>query len=270
MTRNSPAALTLTVSLAACCAISAPAAAQAPSDLPACPTTQETPDPAQLVRRIERTIEGRSAISTMTMSIRTKAWSRRLRMKTWSEGRDYALIRVLEGGPRETGLLTLKREKQLWNYLPRAGRIMKLPSGMLGDSWLGSDFTNDDLVRGNSIVDDFETALAGTTTHEGRNAWRVTLTPRPTAAVVWGRIEMLVDRAVCVPLVERFYDEEGLLARTMTFSDIRTIGWRHFPARVTVVPEDSARETMISYEEIEFDVVIPDDTFSLHRLQQGR
>ncbi len=260
----------LLTTLALALFVTAASAAQPPPDLPVCPTTQDAPDPAQLVRRIERTLEGRSAISTMTMTIRTKSWSRRLRMKAWSKGRDYALVRVLEGGPRETGLMTLKREKQLWNYLPQAGRTMKLPSGMLGDSWLGSDFTNDDLVRGNSIVDDFEVTLVGTGRQEGREAWRVRLTPKPTAAVVWARIEMLIDRAFCIPLLETFYDEDGALARTMTFSEIRSVGWRHFPARVAVVPEDTARETAISYDEIEFDVPIPDDTFSLHRLQQGR
>jgi outer membrane lipoprotein-sorting protein len=246
------------------------AAEAPPLDLPVCPTKQDAPNSAALIRRIERTFEGRSTISTMTMSIQTKSWSRKLKMKAWAKGRDYALVRVLEGGPRETGMMTLKREKQLWNYLPQAGRTMKLPSGMLGDSWMGSDFTNDDLVRGNSIVDDFDSALIGTTQHDGRDAWRVTLTPRPKAVVVWGRIEMLVDRGTCVPLVERFYDEEGELARTMVFADIRSIGWRQFPARVSIVPAESARETVVSYDEIQFDVAISDDTFSLHRLQQGR
>jgi len=270
MTSKRLCAATLATALACSFSPGARAAEAPPADLPTCPTKDDAPDPALLIKRIERTLEGRSTISTMTMSIRTKAWSRRLRMKAWSKGRDYALIRVLEGGPRETGLLTLKREKQLWNYLPQAGRTMKLPSGMLGDSWLGSDFTNDDLVRGNSIVDDFDTALVGRATHDGRDAWRLTLTPKPEAVVVWGRIEMLVDRAACVPLLERFYDEEGVLARTMSFSDIRSIGWRQFPARVSIVPEETARETAISYDEIQFDVLIPDDTFSLHRLQQGR
>lgn len=116
-----------------------------PADLPPCPTAEDQPDVVKLMQRTERVLEGRSAISVMTMTINTPAYERSVKMKLWSKGRDFALVRVLEGGPRETGMMTLKREKQLWNYLPQAGRVMKLPSGMMGDSWMGSDFTNDDL-----------------------------------------------------------------------------------------------------------------------------
>ncbi len=251
-----------------------PAAAQAadapPPGLPACPTKTEKPEVAPLLERMEQMMDGRSSVATMTMRIKTESWSRTLKMKTWSKGEDYALIRVLEGGPRETGMMTLKREKQLWNYLPQAGRVMKLPSGMMGDSWMGSDFTNDDLVGGNSVSRDFDSEVLGTVRHEGRDAWRIRLTPRPSAAVVWESIEVVLDRATCVPLEQRFYDEGQTLARTMSFGDVRTLGWRHFPGRMAVKPADEKRETVIEYEDIRFDVEIPDSTFSLHRLQQGR
>ena len=185
-------------------------------------------------------------------------------------GEDYALIHVLEGGPRETGMMTLKREKQLWTWLPQAGRVMKLPSGMMGDSWMGSDFTNDDLVKGNSLIDDFEAAFKGVAKADGRDVWHAVLTPKPTAAVVWERIEVMIDRKNCLPVLEQFFDEDGALAREMSFSDFRQIGWRQFPAKVTVVPAEKGRETSITYSEIEFDIDIPEDTFSLQRLRQGR
>lgn len=220
--------------------------------------------------RTEQLMEGRSSIAVMTMAIQTPAWSRSLKMKVWSKGRDYALIRILEGGPRETSMMTLKREKQLWNYLPQAGRVMKLPSGMLGDSWMGSDFTNDDLVKGNSMTTDFTSKVEKTVEHEGRRAWFVVMTPKPESTVVWGRVEMLLDRATCVPLVQRFYDEEGALARSMTFSDLKQVGWRTFPTKMTVTPSEKGRQTAMTYESIEFDVDIPDDTFGLRRLQQAR
>ncbi len=241
-----------------------------PADLPACPTGRDAPDPGSLLARVERTLEGTSSVGTMSMVISTPAWSRSLKMKVWSKGRDYALVRILEGGPRETGMMTLKREKQLWNYLPQAGRVMKLPSSMLGDSWMGSDFTNDDLVHGSSLTRDFDARVTGTLEHEGRTAWRLELTPKPSATVVWGKEEMILDRETCVPLLERFFDEDGKLARTMAFGDIRAIGWRRFPARMTVEPAEGGRKTVISYGDIELDVPVPDDTFSLHRLQQAR
>jgi len=204
--------LVVTLCLAMPAFASAPADAP-PKDLPPCPSDADAPDVAALVKRTEQLLEGRSSVAVMTMAITTPAWSRTLKMKVWSKGRDYALIRILEGGPRETGMMTLKREKQLWNYLPQAGRVMKLPSGMLGDAWMGSDFTNDDLVRGDSLVTDFSSKVEKTVDYEGRKAWFVTLTPKPESSVVWGRVELLLDRASCVPLEQRFYDEDGGLAR---------------------------------------------------------
>ncbi len=244
--------------------------AEPPPDLPRCPSGDDNPDVVALMKRTEALLEGRSSIAVMTMGIKTPSYERNVKMKLWSKGRDYTLVRVLEGGPRETGMMTLKREKQLWNYLPQAGRVMKLPSGMMGDSWMGSDFTNDDLVRGSSIANDFTSSVDKTIEHEGRKAWFITLKPKPDAKVVWGKVELVLDRQSCVPLEQRFYDEEGALARRMAFSDLKQIGWRTFPMKLTMFPAEKGRQTSISYESMELDVDVPDDTFSLRRLQQGR
>lgn len=263
-------AFALAVVFAAAATTSAQAPPQAPAGVPPCPSGADNPDVEALVERLERLLNGRSSVGVMTMTIETPSWSRTLKLKVWAEGKDYALVRVLEGGPRETGMMTLKREKQLWNWLPQAGRVMKLPSGMMGDSWMGSDFTNDDLVRGTSLADDFGSRVAGIEQVGGREAWHVILVPKPEAVIVWGRIELLIDRKTCLPITEQFFDEDGGLAREMRFSDFRTVGWRQFPAKMTVRPAESGRETSITYSEIEFDVDIPDDTFSLQRLRQGR
>jgi outer membrane lipoprotein-sorting protein len=240
----------------------------APPNIPACPSGEAKPDVASIVKRVEQTLRGTSSVGTMSMGIKTKAWSRTLKMKIWAKGSENALVRIIEGGPRETGMMTLKRDKQLWNYLPQAGRIMKLPSGMMGDSWMGSDFTNDDLVQGSSMVDDYDSSVTGTTQQDGHDAWKILLKPRPKAVVVWGSIEMTVDRQTCLPIVEAFFDEDGKLARRMTYSDFRQIGWRQFPSKMTVYPLEEGRETSITYGDMAFDVPIPDDTFSLDRLRQ--
>jgi outer membrane lipoprotein-sorting protein len=258
------------VALALSAALAAAPAAARPADLPACPSAEEKPDVAALVRRIEGLLEGASSVSTFTMTIKTKDWTRQLKLKSWSKGRDFSLVRVLEGGPRESGMMTLKREKQLWNYLPQAGRVMKLPSGMLGDSWMGSDFTNDDLVRGSSLVDDYASKVLGIEKAGAREVWKIELTPKADSAVVWGRVEMLVDRQSCLPVSQTFFDEEGKLARKLEYDDFRQVGWRQFPARMTFTPAEQNRSTSLVYDQIEFDLDIPDDTFGLHRLRQGR
>lgn len=246
------------------------AAPGARETVPACPSGEDRPDVARLVERTEASLQGRTTTGIMVMTIQTPQWTRTLKLQTWAKGDDYALIRVVEGGPRETGMMTLKRGDQLWNWLPRAARVMKLPSGMLGDSWMGSDFTNDDLVRGNSITKDFDATVKGTVELEGKQAWEISLSPKASAAVVWGRVDLLVDRATCLPREQRFFDEDGKLARRLGFGDFKKVGWRDFPARMTVLPAEPGRTTTIAYQEIAFDVDIPDDTFSLHRLQQGR
>lgn len=259
--------------LATVCLLLVPAAwaqSSPPKDLTPCPTSSDAPDVAALVERLERTQDGRSSVAVMSMSIKTPDWQRTVKMKVWSRGRDFALVRVLEGGPRETGMMTLKRERQLWNFLPQAGRVMKLPSGMMGDSWMGSDFTNDDLVKGSSLVSDYTATVDRTVETQGRAAWFITLKPRPSATVVWSRVELLMDRTVCAPLEQRFYDDDGKLARTLVHSELIKVGWRQFPSRLTVAPTEGGRQTQLKYESIEFDVDIPDDTFSLKRLQQGR
>lgn len=242
----------------------------APAEVAPCPADADAPDVAALMKRTERLLEGNSSVAVMTMTIATPQWERSLKMKVWSKGRDFALVRILQGGPRETGMMTLKREKQLWNYLPQAGRVMKLPSGMMGDSWMGSDFTNDDLVRGNSLANDFTSKVERSVEHEGRAAWFITLTPKPSASVVWGRVELLIDKKTCVPLNQRFFDEEGTLARTIAFSDLKPVGWRTYPMKLAVQPSEKGRRTTMTYESIEFDVDIPEDTFSLRKLQQGK
>ncbi|MFT3706615.1 MAG: outer membrane lipoprotein-sorting protein [Archangium sp.] len=241
-----------------------------PADLPPCPSQNDSPDVASLIQRTERVQDGKSMVSVMKMTIKTPQYERSVKMKLWTRGRDFALIKVLEGGPRETGMMTLKREKQLWNYLPQAGRVMKLPSGMMGDSWMGSDFTNDDLVRGSSLANDFTSSVDKTVDVGGRKAWFVTLTPKKDAKVVWSKVELMLDRETCVPLEQRFYDEEGAVTRRMAFSDIKKIGWRNFPMTLSMVPPESTRQTTLQYESVEFDGDVPEDTFSLRRLQQGK
>jgi len=248
---------------------SAAKTAEAPKDVPACPTKEDSPDLKSLLDRTQKLLDGNSSISVMVMDITTPQWKRSLKMKVWTKGRDYALIRIEKGGPRETGMMTLKREKQLWNYLPQAGRVMKLPSGMLGDSWMGSDFTNDDLVKGSSLTTDYDARVEKTVEEQGRKAWLINLIPKKDSTVVWGRVELVLDRDTCVPLVQRFYDEDGVLARSMEFSDIQQVGWRAFPKKMVIIPAEKGRKTVMTYEDVQFDVDVPDDTFSLRRLQSG-
>jgi hypothetical protein len=227
-------------------------------------------EPARdIVDRVDRLLRGESSHGTVTMAIVTADWSRSLDLEIWSLGTEYALVRVL--APRkDAGTATLKSGNDLWNYLPRVDRTIKLPPSLMSASWMGSHVTNDDLVKESRMIEDFDITIAFSGNRDGVAVWEFTLTPLPEAAVVWGRIEMQVRKADDMPVWTRYYDERGELARTMTFSDFRRMGGRLVPARMAIEPADKPGEsTVLQYHELAFDVGLDPSYFSLQRLQRS-
>jgi hypothetical protein len=188
-------------------------------------------------------------------------------MRAWTRGTTDALI-VIESPAREAGIATLRVGDNLWNYLPKVARTIRVPPSMMLGSWMGTDFTNDDLVKESSYRDDFVTTVAGRTSDGKR--WLLVGTVKPGVVGRWQRLELEVDDEL-LPTVMRSFDRKGRLARTMTFDDVKTLGGRKLPARMVLVPADTeGQRTEMRYLEAEFDVPLPEDTFSLSRLERGR
>ena len=224
----------------------------------------------EIVDRVDRMLRGASSRADVTMEIATEHWTRSLEMRVWSLGTRYALIRVV-APQREAGTATLKVDDEVWNYLPRVDRTIKIPPSLMMGAWMGSHFTNDDLVKESRLVDDYDIALGYEGDRQGVAVWEFVLTPKPTAPVVWGRIVEQVRRADLMPTWGRYYDERGNLVRTMTFGDYRSFGTRLVPAVMTVRPADKPDErTTIRYRALEFDVPLSPDFFSLRNLQARR
>jgi hypothetical protein len=223
----------------------------------------------EIVDRVDQLLRGRSSHGTVTMDVATAEWTRSLDLEIWSLGTEYALVRVL--APRkDAGTATLKSGNDLWNYLPRVDRTIKLPPSLMSAAWMGSHFTNDDLVKESRLIEDYDIEIGYEGPRDGVAVWEFVLTPKPEAPVVWGRIEEQVRRDDLMPVWARFYDERGELARTMTFSDFRRLGGRLVPARTVVQPADKPGETtVLVYRELAFDVGLEPSFFSLQRLQQG-
>jgi outer membrane lipoprotein-sorting protein len=233
-----------------------------------------SPAPAQTAReiidRVDRLMRGESSQGRMEMSITTEHWARTLQMDVWSLGVDHSLVRVTSPA-REAGMATLKADQEVWNYLPRVDRTIKVPPSLMMGAWMGSHFTNDDLVKESRIIDDYDIEIAYEGVREGVDLWEFTLTPKPEAPVVWGRIEEEVRKHALMPTWVRYYDEDGELVRTMTFSDFRTMGGRLVPARMVVIPTDKPEEsTTVVYHELEFDVDLDESFFSLRNLRARR
>lgn len=224
-------------------------------------------DARAIVDRIDRLLRGDSSEGELTMSVVTRRWRRTLTLRVWSEGTDRVLIRVV-APPKEAGTATLKSGEDIWNYLPKIDRTIRIPTSMMMASWMGSHFTNDDLVKESRLIRDYDIEVAFEGRREGVAVWEFTLTPRPEAAVVWGRITLQARQADLMPTWARYYGD-GELRRTLTFSDFQVMGGRLIPTLTTVVPADKADEsTVIQYARLRFDVRLPPDTFSLAALRR--
>ena len=224
----------------------------------------------EIVDRVDRLMRGESSLARFTMDIRTENWDRSLTLRAWSLGTEHALIRV-ETPQKEAGMATLRAGQEVWNYLPRVDRTIKVPSSMMMGSWMGSHFTNDDLVKESRLVDDYEIEIEYEGPRDGLDVWEFVLVPLPEAPVVWGKIRYQVMKEDLLPTWARYYDESDELVRTMTFSENRVMGSRLVPTVMTVEPADKPDETtVLRYHELEFDTGLDEDFFSLRNLRRER
>jgi outer membrane lipoprotein-sorting protein len=217
---------------------------------------------SEIVRIADSRIRGDTNRAELSMTVVRETWSRTLSMKTWMKGFDFSMICITEPA-RDRGTVFLKRKTEVWNWIPSIERVIKIPPSMMSQSWMGSDFTNDDLVKESSIVHDYTHRITGRETIGDRGCYVIELTPRPEAAVVWGKVILWIDRKDFLQLKAEFYDEEGVLINTMTGSDIREMGGRLIPTRLQMIPADEpGNKTVLQYESIVFDRPIEDAFFS--------
>jgi Outer membrane lipoprotein-sorting protein len=226
--------------------------------------------PREIIDKVDRILRGDSSHGTATMEVVTKHWERTLSMEIWSLGTDYSLVRITAPA-KEAGTATLKVKDDIWNYLPKVDRTIKIPASMMMGSWMGSHFTNDDLVKESRLVDDYDIALPFEGERDGVEVWELRLTPKPEAAVVWGRVEYQVRKKDLMPVWAKYYDEDGNLIRTLAFSEFKAFDGRLVPTVMDMTPEDKPGEhTMVRYETLAFDVKLDPSFFSLQNLKSRR
>ena len=226
---------------------------------------QELPSLDEVVDHLDELYRSESSHAVMTMTVVRERGTRELTLESWSKGEEDALI-VIRSPAREAGTATLMTEEGLWNYAPRADRLIRIPTGLLSESWMGSHFTNDDLMRETSYDEDYETELSWTE-RDGDRYLQVTMTPRPDAPVVYTRILFLLTPDEWIPVREEFYDE-GELIRHMTFDRVRRVNGTPIPMRMTLHPEDSDERTVVEYERLELGVPVDDDLFTRRGLRR--
>ncbi len=220
------------------------------------------------VKYFEDLYRSSSSIAQVVMTVTKPRSQRTMGMKVWTQGQDKSLI-LIQSPQREQGTATLRVDRNLWNYLPRIKRTIRIPPFMMLSSWMGSDFTNDDLVRESSFSKDYRYQLLGPS--QDPNGWRVRFDARPNMVGLWQRIDLILSEDGTIPLKADYYNRKDELARTIVWSDVRQFGDKRIPATMTLTPKDKKGYlTEMTYTTLDFDVDVPDDMFSLSQLEQLR
>ncbi len=225
-------------------------------------------DSEAIIRKAEDMSKGKTMQGTFKMKIVTPDYTRNLKMDIWNDGQERSLI-ITREPKKEAGNKMLKIDRELYSYLKATETSMKLPASMMLQSWNGSDLTNDDLVRESDMVDDYNIKYLNDDNVDGEKCWKFELKPKPDAPVVWGKIFYWVRQNDYLPSKVTYYDEDGVLHRTMLFQDIKQMGGRKIPTVWKVISETKkGYYTEFKYENVEFDKKIPKRIFSLRELER--
>jgi outer membrane lipoprotein-sorting protein len=231
------------------------------------PSSDSADFPIYVMNKIDDQYRGEKSQGVMAMRVKTKHWTRTMELESWSLGKDYSLVRIIKP-KKEKGTATLKAKNVLYTYLSKTGRTIKISSGMMGGSWMGSHFTNDDLVKSSRMADDYDIKMSFEGEKGGTEVCSFTLTARYDAPVVWGKIEVTVRSNDLQPVSQTFYDEDGKAVRELSFSDYKDVGGRIIPTKMMMKPLDGSGEyTEVITKNIDFQVKLPKSFFSLQKLK---
>ena len=227
--------------------------------------------PKEIVRKADEKFNGeKTSISTMAMTIVRPTWERTIEFRNWTSGKQYALT-LITAPAKEKGQTFLKRENEMWNWNPTIGRLIKLPPSMMSQGWMGSDYTNDDILKESSVVEDYDHQLLREEMLNGRLCYVIKMIAKEEAAVIWGYQIRWIDEKDFLFLKSELYDEDGYLVRTETGSEIKSMDGRLIPSRIELVPADEENQkTILEIKDIQFNAPIQDSFFSQQNMKRVR
>ncbi len=230
---------------------------------------EEAPDVKTIIDRVDKLYRSDSSYGEMEMKVVSEHWERTVTMNIWTEGMGKTFI-YITSPKQDEGIATLRMKTEMWNYFPKINKVMKVPPSMMMGSWMGSDFTNDDLVKESSLMKDYDSKLIHPE-DEAPDFYYIELTPKKGTPSVWGKIIFRVRRGDYIPVTGSYYNEKGRQMRIMTFREIKSFGGRKLPAVIEMVPlNKEGRKTVIHYKNIRFDEKIDKNVFTLRNLQKRR
>ena len=241
-----------------------------PQVLCAAPSAAQYTMPAMqaLLEQFDEMYRSTGTAARIEIKIERPKKVRTLQMRSWSQGEDKALV-VIDAPARDAGTATLRVGSNLWNYLPKISRTIRMPPTLMMGAWMGSDLTNDDLVRESSYAHDYE--ITGVGPSKDPPGWQVNTEAKPEVPGLWKRMEVIFSLTEQLPILVRYYDRKGRLSRTMQLEGIKEMGGRLIPTRIVISPErEEGRRTVLTYLHVEFDVELDESLFSLAQLERRR
>ncbi|MCR9306920.1 outer membrane lipoprotein-sorting protein [Vibrio diabolicus] len=223
-----------------------------------------------IVQKSDQAMRGKSSYSEATMKIVRPDWSRSMTMKSWTKGTELSLV-LVTAPAKDKGSASLKRHREMWNWVPSIERVIKIAPSMLSQSWMGSDFTNDDLINQSSIVVDYQHQLLPSETFDGDKVWVIDALAKPDAPVVWSKVRLWISQTSFLQRKVEFYDEFDELVNVLTTYDVQTLGGRDVATRMEMQPIDKpGNKTVLITHEAQFDFDIDDDFFSQQQMKALR
>ena len=224
--------------------------------------------PESLLKKIDELYRSKSSIAKIEMNVETPDWSRTIKMDLWTRGMDYTFVRIKE--PRkDKGVSSLRRKNKMWNFFPKINKVIKVPPSMLMGSWMGSDFTNDDLVKNSSLIRDYITKIISSNSDN----IVLSLIPKENTASVWGKIIIKIEKKSLLPISQEFFDEKGAKIRVMYFKEVKKMGGRIIPTVLELVPLTKSKKghkTIVRYLEINFNKNVSKSVFTRTNLEKRR
>jgi hypothetical protein len=226
----------------------------------------------EIIQKEEQQIFGKTFQAKTKMIVNPEHDARTLEFKVWSQGREKASIKMLKP-EKDKNVGNLRLQLQLWQYLPKIDRLIKVPPSMMLQSWMGSDFTNDDLVKSSQLSRDYTLKLLGKVTVNGTKTYQIEATPKPNAPVVWGKVIEYVAQDTYAPVKREMYSEKGKLVKVMVGSEFKTSNNHTMPTKLKMTTLDGSnsgagRSTEIEYQNILFDAPISENIFSQEFLRK--
>ena len=227
--------------------------------------------PREIIRKADEKFNGeKTSISTMAMTIVRPTWKRTIEFKGWTKEKKHSLT-LITAPAKDKGQSFLKREQEMWSWNPTISRLIKLPPSMMSQGWMGSDYTNDDILKESSVVNDYVHEIVAEETIDGRLCYKIKMVAKEDAAVIWGHQVRWIDKKDFLFLKSELYDEDGYLVRTESGSDIKLMDGRLIPSRIELVPaEEEGHMTIIEMKEMSFNKPIEDSFFSQQNMKRVR